>query len=149
MTDPVETPEEIQQRMAAVRRELEQQVAGVFTNARTLADWRHHFREHPLLVCGAAAAIGFLVVPQRRRSMRFVVNYAGEASNDGTIVQPAVQPTEPLPGRPILAALLGLAANLVVKEVAGLAARRGRELLDRFVEAQSRRKSQSGFDPWD
>jgi hypothetical protein len=148
MIAPVETPEEIQRRMAAVRRELEQQVAGVFTNARTLADWRHHFREHPLLICGAAAVIGFLVVPQRRHPMHFAVNYASEASNDGTI-QPTVQPTEPQTGRPILAVLGGLAANLVVKQVTSLVKRRGRELFDRFVEAQTRRKSQSGFDPWD
>jgi hypothetical protein len=56
--------------MMAVRTALHDDVRAVAVDARQMVDWKHHFKAHPLLWCGGAAAIGFLLVPgvPRRRS---------------------------------------------------------------------------------
>src|SRR5207245_5945105 len=58
--------EELQRRMQEVRMNLGVEMHDLVENARTIADWRHYWRTHPWACCGAAAAIGFLVVPSRR-----------------------------------------------------------------------------------
>jgi hypothetical protein len=73
------TPEEIERQMAVLRSVLEHDVKELASEARTLTDWRHHFQRHPWLFCGAAAALGFLVVPRARR----VYSVVGSVERDG------------------------------------------------------------------
>lgn len=49
---------------AATRDALEEEIRQLLSDARALAAWRRHFRSHPWLFCGAAAALGFVVVPR-------------------------------------------------------------------------------------
>ena len=58
--------DDIQRQMAALRSALAQDLNGSIDSAKLLADWRYHFRKHPALFCGAAAALGFALVPWRR-----------------------------------------------------------------------------------
>jgi len=60
-------PEDIERQMAEMRSALQQDVRVLATEARTLADWRTHFRAHPWLFCGIAAALGFVLVPRARK----------------------------------------------------------------------------------
>jgi hypothetical protein len=60
-------PEDIERQMAEMRSALQQDVRVLATEARTLADWRTHFRAHPWLFCGIAAALGFMLVPRARK----------------------------------------------------------------------------------
>jgi hypothetical protein len=60
-------PEDIERQMAEMRSALQQDVRVLATEARTLTDWRTHFRAHPLLFCGIAAALGFILVPRARK----------------------------------------------------------------------------------
>lgn len=60
-------PEDIERQMAEMRSALQQDVRILATEARTLADWRTHFRAHPWLFCGIAAALGFMLVPRARK----------------------------------------------------------------------------------
>ena len=48
----------------ATRDALEQEIRQLLSDARILAAGRRYFRSHPWLFCGAAAALGFVVVPR-------------------------------------------------------------------------------------
>ncbi len=61
-----ESADNIRKRMDEVRLEVGDDVAGIVRSAKALADWRGHVRKHPLLCLGAAAALGFLLVPKRK-----------------------------------------------------------------------------------
>lgn len=57
--------EQIREQMARIRRDLNDDVEAVVENAKELTDWRGFVRRNPLLTVGAAAAVGFLLVPNR------------------------------------------------------------------------------------
>jgi hypothetical protein len=57
----------LREQMARVRSHLANDVGEVVEQAKELTDWRSHVRRHPWLFAGAAAAIGFMIVPARRR----------------------------------------------------------------------------------
>jgi hypothetical protein len=57
---------DIQRRMAQIRRELHENVRDAVEGAQSLTDWRSHVRHHPWLTLGAAAVVGYLIVPKRR-----------------------------------------------------------------------------------
>ena len=63
------TSDDIERQLAAMRSVLHQDVRDLATEARTLVDWRCHFRAHPWLYCGGAAALGYMLVPGRDRSL--------------------------------------------------------------------------------
>jgi hypothetical protein len=56
----------LREQMARVRSHLANDVGEVVEQAKELTDWRTHVRRHPWLCAGAAAAVGFMVVPTRR-----------------------------------------------------------------------------------
>lgn len=72
---------EIQRRMAQIRRELHEDVRGAVQGAQELTDWRSQVRNHPWLALGAAAALGYLIVPKRHAPPAIV----------------ALAPTQPMP----------------------------------------------------
>ena len=65
MSGNTDGPADIQQQMARIRRELHDDVEEVVEQAKELADWRNFVKSHPWLMVGAAAAVGFMVVPRR------------------------------------------------------------------------------------
>lgn len=79
-----ESPDDIRKRMGQVRRNMGDDVAGIvdsakaFTeSAKSLTDWRRHLRRHPLVCLGAAAALGFLLAPNRsKRAARASLDHA-------------------------------------------------------------------------
>jgi len=58
--------DEIQRQMAMLRAALARDVSGSIDSAKLLADWHYHFRKHPALFCGAAALVGYTLIPSRR-----------------------------------------------------------------------------------
>jgi hypothetical protein len=98
--------DEIRRRLAEVRAALAHDVQAAASDARTLADWREHFRAHPWLFCGAAAALGFFIIPRKN----------GETSrpqaSDGTHVQSQDQPKP----KTLAATALGMAASFAARQ---------------------------------
>jgi len=66
--------DKILRRMAEIRRELHEDMQGVVAGAEAVTDWRRYVRLYPWAAVGAAIAIGYLVVPRRRRSVSEVVD---------------------------------------------------------------------------
>jgi hypothetical protein len=68
---------DIQRRMAQIRHEMHEDVQGAVRGAQSLTDWRSMVASHPWAALGAAAVVGYLVVPQRRsRSKGSAANLA-------------------------------------------------------------------------
>jgi hypothetical protein len=136
-----ESRDDIERQMALLRAAMRQEARDVAESARTLADWRYHFRGHPFLFCAAAAALGYLIVPGRTRvgprtsgqgAVRAPLNGAVGASSGSDV---------PAAGRPLVTAALGLAANFAAKQAASFVARRGQEALRRYARSRSKHDS--------
>jgi hypothetical protein len=60
--------QDIQRRMAQIRREMHEDVRGAVQGAQNLTDWRSFVKSRPWVSIGVATALGYLAVPRRRRS---------------------------------------------------------------------------------
>ena len=58
--------DDISRRMEAVRRTAGEEVESIVQSAKTLSDWRYYVKNHPFLLAGAAAGLGFLLIPRRK-----------------------------------------------------------------------------------
>src|SRR6476659_2736536 len=58
---------DLENELAALRKSLAHDASAAGSDARTLTDWRYHFRAHPWLLCGGALCLGWLLVPRRVR----------------------------------------------------------------------------------
>jgi hypothetical protein len=67
---------DIQRRMAQIRHVMHQEVQGAVQGARTLTDWRSLVKSYPWLSLSVAAAVGYFVVPKRRKETPTVVTVA-------------------------------------------------------------------------
>lgn len=107
--------EEIRRAMAEVRRDVDANTAEVFNHAREMADWRYHVRKYPKLSLAAAAALGYLVVPAKRRRAA-VGRYATDRLFGAGKVEPVRQAS-------LVEQLLTTAARLVIRNGVPLVAR--------------------------
>jgi hypothetical protein len=116
--------EHIRQEMAAAREALARDARAVASDARTLTDWRNHFRAHPWLFCGGAAALGFLLVPQKER-LRFPQSVFQPAETNGkNHTQSTTHSTATW-----ASTLLGVGATFLARQSANYIARRGLDWL--------------------
>ena len=58
--------DDICRRMEAVRRTAGEEVETIVQSAKTLSDWRYYVKNHPYLLAGAAAGLGFLLIPRKK-----------------------------------------------------------------------------------
>lgn len=58
--------DDICRRMDEIRRAAGDEVDTIVQSARTLSDWRYYAKNHPWLCAGAAAGLGFMLVPRRK-----------------------------------------------------------------------------------
>jgi hypothetical protein len=109
----------LREQMARVRSHLANDVGEVVEQAKEMADWRNHVRRHPWLFAGAAAALGFMIVPARRPKVakpdmsvhRF---QAALSENSG-------EPAKPKRASGTMQALVNLAAGIAVKSLMSVA----------------------------
>jgi hypothetical protein len=112
--------EEIRRAMAEVRRDVDANSAEVFNHAREMADWRYHVRKYPKLSLAAAAAIGYLLVPAKRKPATASQFAAARAVGPGN-VEAAGQAS-------LTEQLLSTAARLVIRNGLPLVAREAMRL---------------------
>ncbi len=67
MQDSPET-KAILRRMEEVRCDLDEGAREIAESAHDLVEWRHYVKNYPWICVGAACAIGYAIVPQRRVS---------------------------------------------------------------------------------
>jgi hypothetical protein len=79
--------------MAEIRCSLDAEMTGIVSSARVMSDWRHYVRSYPWACMGAAAAIGYLVVPKRIEILRpDAATLAKLAERNQLLVKPNAEP---------------------------------------------------------
>lgn len=73
--------DEIRRQMAQIRRDMHYDVSHVVGDVEEVMDWRSALRRHPYMLIGAGVAVGYFLVPRRRREApaRWVEQAAMEA----------------------------------------------------------------------
>jgi hypothetical protein len=123
--NPISTSDDIERQLAKMRSVLDQDVRGLANQARTLVDWRYHFRSHPWLYCGGAAALGFMLVPRRQRPLKVEASVVTGMDGDKKFVVRAPAAVLPQDGS-FLKTALRLAATVLVRESLGYLMQRTR-----------------------
>lgn len=65
-TDVLEA-DEIRERMALIRQRIDEQSDEVVAQVSELSDWRSYVRRYPWASVGAAAVLGYVLVPSRKQ----------------------------------------------------------------------------------
>lgn len=104
---------ELQQQMHAIRTGLRPEVNEIVDSARTLMSWRYYVASYPWASLGAAAAVGFLIVPRRLHVTRPDPEALKRLAKDSRLVLE----TEPsVPAKPtMIASAFALAGSLLVR----------------------------------
>jgi hypothetical protein len=129
---------DIQRQMAQIRHDLHEEVREAVTVAQTLTDWRSFVRNHPWVTLGAAAAVGYLIVP-RRRSAPTVVALSPPASRASLAV---AEPASPAQGSRW--GLLGTAVRLLAPIAVRAAQNYAVQYLEQWLEPPSGGRAETG-----
>ena len=109
--------DELRTRMREIRGRLPDDVQGIVSGARELADWRHYVRTFPWGSVAAALAAGYFVVPRRIEVMRPDVETLERlAKRQKLVVEPRSRVQEK-PG--LMESAVNIAGNMILR--AGLA----------------------------
>ncbi len=99
MTTAKSTPtadmNDIQRRMAEIRREMHEDVKDAVKGAQSLTDWRSQVKNHPWLAMSAAAAVGYMLVPRRRPQTPTIVTVNPAVAGMSVGSSAAASPTGP------------------------------------------------------
>ena len=111
MNDPPPA-ESVRTRMQRLRCEIDGDMEDMAASARSMIDWKHYVKTYPWMCLGAAAALGFLIVPKRSRAIRPDLATLTELARTGHLVgKPASAATHGL-----IDALLAAVANIAVRK---------------------------------
>lgn len=120
--------ENIQARMAQIRRDLDEDVGDVVETAKELTDWKGYVKRNPLLAVAATAVVGYVLVPNRlnvispdakeleklAKKNRLVVKTKADVRRQAKVVNPLVS----LIGGAIMRTAISMVGQQVGKVVA-------------------------------
>lgn len=134
------TPEadDIQRAMREVRAELREDVQEFMVNAREMSDWTTYFRAYPWLCVGAAAAVGYFVIPQRTQIIRPDAEGLLELARQNKLVVKMEGGGEQKPKPGFLAGLLGMAASMALQGGLAVATKQLSQALDAYSQPPRR-----------
>ena len=99
-------------RMQGIRCEIDQDLEDVSASARSMVDWKHYVKTYPWVCLGAAAVLGFLIVPKRAAAISADVAAPPEPAKTG---QPAVN-SPPTAAHGLAEALMVAVVSIAVRE---------------------------------
>lgn len=131
--------EQIREEMSQVRRDMSLSYGVAVENARDMADWRYYVRNYPWACVGAAAALGYLVVPNRVEIVSPTARELMKLADKNKLV---VERQPPAETKGISGALFTMLANLLVRGVISYAGQKmgktaGRETAKAEAHAQA------------
>lgn len=145
--------DDIRRYMAQIRRELHEDIQGVVLGAEAATDWRRYVKMYPWPFVGAAAVIGFFLVPPRRRSITHAVERAADAAVDRVeTAKPRSAKNDDTPSetkekektkRSLVRTAFALAAPIVWRAVQGYAT----QFAENWVAEQMARQMATGPQP--
>lgn len=105
--------DDIARQMRDVRTELREDVQEIVDNARVMTDWQHYVRSYPWLCLGAAAAVGYLLVPPRVQVIKPDPQLLAELVKQHQVqVKAKVQPQ---PGPTLMGRLVNMGAGMALQ----------------------------------
>ena len=113
--------DDIRRKMAKIRRELHEDVREVVEKAEAVSDWRHYVKMYPWAAVGVAAALGYFLVPKRKKSSGVKATEIAQAvaaitpQNLAPQALAAVAPAAPKKGRSLISAGLGMLAPIALR----------------------------------
>ena len=124
MNDPPRG-DKVRERMQQLRCELDEDVEEVSASARGMLDWKRYVKAHPWMCCGAAVALGFLIVPRRSRATHPAA---------AAVVEPATTRHEVVNSTPtitagVIDAILATVANIAIQKATAYLGRSAGRLL--------------------
>jgi len=126
--------------MRAVRSNLGNDMEKFVENARVMTDWHYYVRRHPWLTVGAAAAIGYLLIPSKPKYVRPDLGQLAElAKHRDLVVTDRGEKTDQQPS--LTASLIKMAGGSLLRIGLGLAGRH----LNQIVQASMGRTSQDAY----
>jgi len=111
----------IRQQMAQIRHELHQDVVGVVEHAEAATDWRRYYRMYPWPSLAVAFAIGYLIVPKRRRKIPRDLATRADIVQVREAVQEVKEPAKKAASKGILGAIFGMLVPVVTRAAQGYA----------------------------
>ena len=111
----------IRQQMAQIRHELHQDVRGVVVNAEAVTDWRRYYRMYPWPSLAVALAIGYFIVPKRRRKIPRDLVTRADIAQVREAVQATKEPEKKAATKGVIGALFGMLVPVVVRAAQGYA----------------------------
>jgi hypothetical protein len=118
---------EVVERMAALRRELADDVEHVAESARAMTDWTFYVRRFPWATVGLAAVVGYLVVPRKKTTVAPTPEQLAALVKNKAFVAAATDQLKPPPSL-----LAGLGATL-----AAMAARAAISYVTEQIQAKA------------
>lgn len=139
----------IRQRMGRLRRKIDGDVEEIVTQAQSLLDWRNQVRQHPWAAAGAAAALGFFLMPGRRVTPQIKLheNTIAELARQSQ-PPPPVQPAKPVK-QPFLQGALVALAGMAMRQAVSAASLRIEQYIHEIAKGrreqiEPRRPSSAG-----
>jgi hypothetical protein len=105
--------DEIERQMRALRSELREDVHEIVENARVMTDWQYYVRTYPWLCLGAAAALGYVLVPSRVQVVKPDAATLAELVRQHQVNVKAEVKPQPSPG--MLGRLVNMAAGMALQ----------------------------------
>ena len=102
----------VRERMQQIRCEIDGDMEDMSASAHTMVDWKHYVKTYPWVCLGAAAALGFLIVPKRSRAICPDLATLTELARTG---HPVVKPA-PAATRGMIDALVATVASIAVRK---------------------------------
>lgn len=90
--------DEIQKEMRQIRVELKENVQEIVSSAREIVDWQSYVKAYPWFTVGAAALVGYLLVPSRTTIVRPDPEALRELTKSRQMLEQQVKPKKSLMG---------------------------------------------------
>jgi len=116
--------DEIQKEMRQIRVELRDNVQEIVSGAREIIDWQSYVKAYPWLTVGAAAFVGYLLVPSRTTVIRPDPEALRELTKSREMLEQQVKPKKSLVGM-----VVGMVAASAAQAAMSVASHQVQQLL--------------------
>jgi hypothetical protein len=116
--------DEIQREMRQIRVELKENVQEIVSGAREIVDWQSYVKAYPWLTVGAAAFVGYLLVPNRTTVIRPDPEALRELTKSREMLEQQVKPKKSLMGM-----VVGMVAASAAQAAMSVASHQVQQLL--------------------
>lgn len=141
--------DEIRTQMRTIRRDLRENVKEIVVGASQIFDWKSYVRSFPWTFVAAAAVLGYLLVPRRRRPPAGLIQTKESIDQLAEEIKAAVAPKPPPPSAQSLAGvLLPVLGGVALRVGTSYLTRVGTGFLEQFLNPAAMPPRDAGAKPF-